>query len=58
MTTHQATLRPGIVGPGEPGQRTFEANWVIECDCGFKLGCASSKASAVTRQHEHNRTGR
>lgn len=53
-TDHAATLRPGIVGPGAPGERTFEANFVIECTCGDKIGCATtSEATAQRWRDEH-----
>lgn len=38
---HTVTVREGIVGPGEPGLRVFESNYVVECTCGYRLGVAS-----------------
>jgi hypothetical protein len=58
MTDHPATVRPGIVGPGEPGHRVFEGNFVIECPCGMEMHCASSQASAEQQRAHHERTGR
>lgn len=61
MTTidgpHTATLRRGIVGPGEPGHRVFESNFVIECTCGRKIGCATTSEQTAERWRvEHLRT--
>jgi hypothetical protein len=56
MVTHTATLRPGIVGPGEPGHRVFESNYVIECTCGRSIGCATTSAATAERwRAEHER---
>jgi hypothetical protein len=57
--THTATVRPGIVGPGQPGERVFESNFVMECTCGAKAGYATTSAVTAERwRAEHERTGR
>jgi hypothetical protein len=58
MTRHVATIRKGIVGPGEPGHRVFEGNYVMECTCGLKLHMATDPVSAERRRADHERTGR
>lgn len=51
---HTATLRPGVVGPGEPGRRVFESNFVMECSCGRSIGYATtSQATAERWMREH-----
>lgn len=53
---HNALLRKGIVGPGRPGERVFESNFVIECTCGRSIGCATtSEATAERWRAEHVR---
>ena len=53
---HNVTVRPGIVGPGEPGKRTFESNYVVECDCGWTMQCATlDPASAGRTAQDHLR---
>ena len=44
-----ATLRVGIVGPGEPGRRVFESNFVMECSCGRSIGYATTERSTAER---------
>lgn len=46
---HTATLRPGVVGPGEPGHRTFESNFVMECSCGRTCGYATTSRTTAER---------
>lgn len=57
---HAATLRPGIVGPGEPGHRIFESNFVMECSCGERGNYATTNEKMAEawmaehlRRHEH-----
>lgn len=53
---HHASIREGVVGPGEPGQRVFESNFVMECSCGAKIGYATtSEATARRWMAEHLR---
>lgn len=59
MTDHNATVRVGIVGPGEPGHRVFESNFVVECQCGLKRQVASTERRSADRvAADHDRTGR
>jgi len=55
---HVCTVRHGLVGPGAPGHRVFESNYVLDCTCGFSLGVSGSVSSAQNRRAEHVRTGR
>lgn len=51
---HTATIRKGIVGPGEPGHRVFESNFVLECTCGAATGYATPDESTAERwKNEH-----
>ena len=53
---HTATLRKGVVGPGEPGHRVFESNFVMECSCGEKAGYATTEERTAERwRDEHLR---
>jgi hypothetical protein len=38
---HAPTVRPGVIGPGTPGHRIFESNFVVECPCGHRANIAS-----------------
>jgi hypothetical protein len=54
---HHATIRVGIVGPGEPGHRVFESNFVMECSCGRTMSIATTtRASAERVRLDHERT--
>ena len=55
---HTPTIRPGIIGPGEPGRRVFEGNFVLECPCGKKMHIAGNADSAERQRRDHARTGR
>lgn len=46
---HTATLRPGVVGPGEPGHRVFESNYVMDCTCGDHAGYATTDEATARR---------
>lgn len=51
---HTATLRPGIIGPGEPGKRVFESNFVMECSCGERGNYATTDEQNARRwMQEH-----
>lgn len=54
MRPHEASLRPGIVGPGEPGRRVFESNFVMSCTCGDVTGYATRSERLAERwMREH-----
>ncbi len=46
---HAPTVRKGIVGPGAPGYRLFESNFVVECPCGHRANIASLDVKSAER---------
>lgn len=51
---HTATMRRGVVGPGKPGHRVFESNFVIECTCGERVNVASLSEAFAERSREQH----
>ena len=52
--THVTTIREGVIGPGSPGERVFESNYVVECSCGERMNCATHDrrfAEQVAEEH-------
>jgi hypothetical protein len=54
-TPSDTTVRAGIVGPGSPGTRVFESNFVVECPCGFRSNVATTSLAFAEEDAERHR---